>query len=222
MWTREQVARTIDHAVLNPFVTDRDVVEACAVGRRCGVATVIVRSTDVPLMVRELEGSRVTPGTTVSFPHGADRPEVKALAARLALEAGVGELDMMMNLDRFLSGDHELVRRDIEGVVDEAGKHGALVKVILETCYLSPEQIALACRIARDAGADFVKTSTGFGAGPATPEAVRIMVDTVGDSMGVKAAAGIRDWDTAVRYLDLGCTRLGVRATEEVLSGPGA
>ncbi|MFW6181539.1 MAG: deoxyribose-phosphate aldolase [Spirochaetota bacterium] len=221
MWTREQVARTIDHAVLNPFATDRDIIEACAVGRRCGVATVIVRPTDVPLMVLELEGSGVTPGTTVSFPHGADPPEVKALAARLALEAGVGELDMMMNLGRFLNGDQGFVRKDIEGVVAEAGRRGALVKVILETCYLSPEQIALACRIARDAGAHFVKTSTGFGEGPATPAAVRIMVDTVGESMGVKAAAGIRDWDTAVRYLDLGCTRLGVRATGEVLRGGG-
>lgn len=164
MWTREQVAAKIDHAVLNPFVTDRDIVEACA----------------------------------------------------------VGELDMMMNLGRFLGGDHDYVRKDIQGVVDEAEKKNALVKVILEICYLSPEQIALACEIARDAGDDFVKTSTGFGEGPATPQAVAIMVKTVGDTMGVKAAGGIRDWETAVRYLDMGCTRLGVRATESVLEGQGS
>lgn len=140
---------------------------------------------------------------------------------RRALEAGVGELDMMMNLGRFLSGDYDFVSKDIEGVTAEAAKKNALVKVILEVCYLSPEQVARACEIARDAGADFVKTSTGFGDGPATPEAVEIMVKTVGDTMGVKAAAGIRDWETAVRYLDLGCARLGVRATEDVLRGPG-
>jgi deoxyribose-phosphate aldolase len=219
MWTREQVASAIDHTALDPGQTEGDVVAACRDARDMKVAALMVRPTDLPIAVRELEGSDVSPGTPVGFPHGSSRPEVKALEARLAMEDGARELDMVMNIGRFLSGDYALVAREIEAVAVEAHRHGGLVKVIFEICYLTPAQITRACEIARDAGADFVKTSTGFAQGPATPEAVKIMLETVGDSMGVKAAAGIRNWDTAVRYLDLGCRRLGVRATRQVLDG---
>ena len=146
----------------------------------------------------------------VGFPHGANRPEVKALEAKLGIEDGAKELDMVMNIGKFLSGDEDWVRRDIEGVVAEAKQAGdVLVKVILETCFLTPEQIARACEISREAGADFVKTSTGFGDGPATPEAIDIMIKTIGDTMGVKASGGIRSYETARGFLDQGCQRLG-------------
>jgi deoxyribose-phosphate aldolase len=200
-------------------MTDSDVIEACRIGKKYRVATVIVRPTDVPLAVRELSGSGVNAGCTVGFPHGCNQPEVKALEARIALEQGAKEVDMVMNIGKFLSGDFDFVRRDIEGVVTEAKRKESIVKVILEICYLSNDQIARACEIARDAGADFVKTSTGFGDGPATPEAVDIMIKTVGDVMGVKAAGGIRTWETAVRYLNQGCKRLGIVAIEDVLKG---
>jgi deoxyribose-phosphate aldolase len=128
-----------------------------------------------------------------------------------------------MNIGKFQSGDYAWVQRDIEAVVAEARRRpGVLVKVILETCWLKPEQIAKACQLAQAAGADFVKTSTGFGDGPATPEAIAVMLQTVGDALGVKASGGVRTWETACKYLDQGCRRLGVAATKEVLEGAPA
>jgi len=218
MWTRTQVAKTIDHAALKPFFTDTDIRAACQLGKKYGVASVCVRASDVALAAQELAGSEVVPSTVIGFPHGAHRPEVKAAEARLAIEDGARELDMVMNIGKFLSGDSAYVRRDIEAVVAEARRRpGVLVKVILETCYLSEEQVARACKLAQAAGADFVKTSTGFGDGGATPEAIAVMTQTVGGSMGVKASGGIRNYEAACRYLDMGVKRLGVAATEAVL-----
>lgn len=209
-WTRRQVAATIDHAALKPNMTDQDIIENCKIGKTHKVATVCVRPSDVATAARNLAGSGVSPSMVVGFPHGTSRPEVKALEARLGIEDGVRELDMVMNIGKFLSGDEDWVRRDIEGVVAEAKQAGDVhVKVILETCYLTSEQIARACELARDAGAHYVKTSTGFGDGPATPEAVETMIKTVGDTMGVKASGGIRSYQTASGYLDQGCKRLG-------------
>ena len=219
MFTRKEVARTIDHAVLKPFATTADVVKACTMCRERGVGSICVRPGDAALAARQLKGSDVVVGVVIGFPHGSNRPEVKALEARLALEDGAAELDMVMNIGRFKSGDDAAVRSDIEAVVAEAKNRGALVKVILETCWLSPEEIARACKIAEAAGADFVKTSTGFGDGPATPEAVDVMIRTVGKTMGVKASGGVRTWETAVGYLRQGCKRLGVASTEAVLDG---
>jgi deoxyribose-phosphate aldolase len=218
MWTREQVAKTIDHAALKPFFTDADIRAACRLGKKYGVASVCVRASDVVLAAQELAGSEVVPSAVIGFPHGAHRPEVKALEARLAIADGARELDMVINIGKLLSGDEAYVQRDIEAVVAEARRHpGVLVKAILETCYLTPEQIARACQLAQAAGADFVKTSTGFGDGGATPEAIAVMLKTVGGSMAVKASGGIRTYETAGRYLDMGVQRLGVAATEAVL-----
>jgi deoxyribose-phosphate aldolase len=209
-WTKSKVAATIDHAALKPNMTDQDIIDACALGKQLRVASVCVRPSDVALAAKELDGSGVPPSAVIGFPHGAHRPEVKALEAKLAVEDGAEELDMVMNIGKFLSGDEDWVRRDIEAVVGEAKSAGGVqVKVILESCYLSPEGSARACEIAREAGADFVKTSTGFGDGPATPEAVDIMLRTVGEQLGVKASAGIRDYAKARAYLEQGCTRLG-------------
>lgn len=217
MWTKEQVARTIDHAALKPNLTDADIVEACEVGKRYGVATVCVRPSDVALAAKELAGTPVRPSAVIGFPHGANRARTKALEARLALADGAKELDMVMNVGKFLSGDEDLVARDIAGVVAEAKGCGAVVKVILETCYLTAEQVARACEIARDAGADFVKTSTGFGDGGATPEVIDVMIKTVGETMGVKASGGVRSYETAVGYLQQGCKRLGAAGGTRVI-----
>ena len=219
MFTREQVAKTIDHAVLKQFATDQDVTDGYTMCAERGVASMCVRPTDVALAAKELKDSSVDVSMVVGFPHGCNRPEVKALEAKLAIEDGAVELDMVMNIGKFLSGDYDFVQKDIEAVVAEAKKADVIVKVILETCYLSPEQIVKACKIAEAAGADFVKTSTGFGAGPATPETIGIMIETVGDTMGVKASGGVRSWETAVGYLEQGCKRLGVGSTEKVLDG---
>lgn len=219
MWTQDQVARTIDHAVLKPFATTQDVIDGCALCSKYHVASLCVRPCDVPLAYQHLKDSDVKVCVVVGFPHGSNLPETKATEARLALEQGAQEVDMVMNIGRFLSGDYAYVQEDIEAVVAQAKQHDALVKVIQETCWLSAEQVVQACKICEKAGADFVKTSTGFGDGPATPDVIDIMIKTVGQTMGVKASGGIRTWETAVGYLDQGCKRLGVASTEKVLSG---
>lgn len=219
MYTVNDVAKVIDHAVLKPDCTDDDVIANARMCIERSVGDLCVRPTDVKLAVEQLRDSETTVAMVVGFPHGANRSEVKALEAEHGIQDGADELDMVMNIGKFLSGDYDFVKRDIEAVVNVAKSHNVIVKVILEVCYLSPEQIKKACLIAKDAGADFVKTSTGFGTGGATPEAIEIMVQTVGDSMQVKASGGIRTWQDAVNYLKQGATRLGIGSTEAVLDG---
>jgi deoxyribose-phosphate aldolase len=218
------VARLLDHAVLKPEFTASDLARHAAMCVERGVGCLCVRSVDVAEAVRLLAGSPVVVAAVIAFPHGAVPATVKAHEARLAIAAGARELDMVVNIGALRSGDEAAVRDDIATVVAEARPHGVLVKVILETCHLSPAEIVAGCRIAEEAGADFVKTSTGFGvtaSGPtgATPEAVRTMLDTVGGRLGVKASGGIRTWDEAVAYLDMGCTRLGVGDATAILDG---
>lgn len=217
--TVEEVAATIDHAVLKPNFTDGDVKKHAQMCIARGVKSMCVRPCDVALASQCLAGSKVLVSAVIGFPHGHHRPEVKALEAELAIRDGAGELDMVMNIGKFLGGDYDAVRRDIAAVVAVAKPKGALVKVIQESGYLTLEQVALACRISQEAGADFVKTSTGFGPGSATPEIIDVMLTTVGGRLGVKPSGGIRDWKTAVGYLQQGATRLGVGSTEAVLDG---
>lgn len=218
-WTKAKVAATMDHAALKPNMTDKDIIENCAIGKKFKVASVCVRPSDVPLAAKELEGSGVLVSAVIGFPHGAHKPETKALEAKLAIQDGAKELDMVMNIGKFLSGDYDWVVRDIKAVVAEAKKKNVLVKVIFETCYLKPEQIAKACLLAKEGGADYVKTSTGFAEGSATPEAIDIMVKTVGDCMGVKASGGVRNYQTAVGFLNQGCKRLGTAGGTPVIMG---
>ena len=225
--TVADVAKTLDHAVLKPEFARDDLAKHAAMCVARGVGCLCVRSCDVAAAARLVAGSPVVVAAVIGFPHGAQRPEVKALESRLAIADGARELDMVLNVGALRSGDEEAVRADIAAVVGEAKPKGVVVKVILETCYLSPEQIATACRLAESAGADFVKTSTGFGVkstGPtgATPEAVQTMLDTVGGRLQVKASGGIRTWDDAVRYLDMGCTRIGVGDAAAILDGKPA
>ena len=219
MYTKEQIAKTIDHAVLKPFATDADIVSNCKMVDERGVMSLCVRPTDVKLAAEKLADSETVVSMVVGFPHGSNKTETKVLETKLGAADGAVEFDMVMNVGKFLSGDLDYVKNDIAAVVEEAKKTGALVKVIQETCYLSNEQVAQACNICFEAGADFVKTSTGFGDGPATPEVIDIMMKTVGDKMGVKASGGVRTYETAVAYLKQGCKRLGVGSTEAVLDG---
>ena len=226
MYTKEQVAATMDHATLKANMVDQDIIDNAKMCADNKVASMCVRPSDVPLAVKELEGSGVPVAVVVGFPHGTNKPEVKALEAKIAVADGAKEIDMVMNVGKFLSGDFDWVRKDIEGVVAEARPNGVLVKVILETCYLDNDEVVKACKIAEAAGADFVKTSTGFGeddkrSKSATPEVIDIMIKTVGQTMGVKASGGVRVWETAVGYLDQGCQRLGVASTVAVLAGAG-
>ena len=218
-FTAAAVARALDHAVLRPEYTSGDLAAHAAMCVDRGVGCICVRPCDVAAAAKFVAGSPVAVASVIGFPHGSHRPETKALEARLALADGARELDMVMNIGRLLSGDHTAVRDDIAAVVGEAKPRSGLVKVILETCFLSPSQIATASLLAEQAGADFVKTSTGYGTDGATPQAVRIMLDTVGGRLGVKASGGIRTWNDAVMYLDMGCTRLGVGDAARILDG---
>ena len=219
MYTKEQIAKTIDHAVLKPFATDEDIIKNCRMVDDRRVMSICVRPTDVKLAAKKLKDSETVVSMVVGFPHGSNRTETKVLETKLGADDGAVEFDMVMNVGKFLSGDLDYVKNDIAAVVAEAKKTGGLVKVIQETCYLSNEQVAKACEICFEAGADFVKTSTGFGDGPATPEVIDIMMKTVGDKMGVKASGGIRTFETAAGYLKQGCKRLGIGSTEAVLDG---
>jgi len=219
MYTRKQVAQTIDHAVLKPETTDADLAANAKMCIQNEIFSMCVKPCDIKTAKELLKKSNVKVSCVLSFPHGADATSVKAFQAKQAIEDGVDEIDMVMNIGKFLSGDWEYVIEDIKAVVDVAHQHGVLVKVIQESGYLTLEQVAKACEISYDGGADFVKTSTGFGPGKATREIIDVMIKTVGDRMMIKPSGGIRTWDDAIAFLEQGADRLGIGSTETVLMG---
>ncbi len=222
MYTREQVAKTIDHAVLKPDQTEADLEKNAKMCIENGVFSMCVKPCDIKKAKELLKGSDVKVSCVLSFPHGADATPVKAFQAKQAIEDGTDEIDMVMNIGQFLSDDYDYVLNDIIAVVDVAHEKGILVKVIQESGFLTTEQITKACELSYLAGADFVKTSTGFGPGGAKPEYIDVMLKTVGGKMKIKSSGGIRDWETAVAFLEQGADRLGIGSTEAVLNGAKA
>jgi len=216
MLTRTELAASIDHTLLRPTATRREVEVLCAEAREHGFASVCVHPVRVPLARACLQG-QVRVCTVIGFPLGADRSAIKAAAARLAVVDGADELDVVIALGPLRDGSLAEVVTDLAGVVVAA--EGRLVKVILETALLTPEEIDLACRLAVEAGARFVKTSTGFGPGGATVDAVRRMRAAVGPDIGVKASGGIGDAAAARAMLAAGATRLGASASLKILAG---
>lgn len=214
--TYEQLAKTIDHSLLKPQLTRAEVVAGCELARKYNVASVCVKPCDVKLAVEQLKGSDVAVGTVVGFPHGAHKTEIKVAEAKAAIEDGAVELDMVINIGALRSGDAEYVKEDIRAVV-EAAKGKALVKVILENAYLTDEEKVLACKLAEEAGADFVKTSTGFAPSGATIEDLKLMRASVSDKVQVKAAGGVRSLDAILKVIDVGATRVGATATATIL-----
>ena len=221
-WTVAEVARTLDHAVLKPQQTDADLAAAAAMCRDRGVGCLCVRPVDVRRAVALLAGSEVQVASVVGFPHGSHMSAIKAAEASGAIADGATELDMVMQIGALLSGRHDDVQADIAAVVAKARPQGVLVKVIFETCLLSDEQITIACQLSEAAGADYVKTSTGFASAGATPAAVALMLEAVGGRLGVKASGGIRDWQTCVNYLNMGCRRIGVGDAAQILDSSGS
>ena len=218
-YTVQDVASKIDHAVLKPDQTEGDVRANAAMCIERGVASLCVRPCDVKLAADLLKDSPVMVSCVLSFPHGADTTATKVFQAQQAIADGVQEIDMVMNIGQFLSGNYDAVREDIKAVVETAHAHDVIVKVIQESGYLTLAQVAKACELSHEAGADFVKTSTGFAPTSATPEIIDVMVKTVGGKMGIKASGGIRTWAQAVGYLEQGATRLGIGTTPAVLDG---
>lgn len=215
--TYEQLAKTIDHSLLRPELTRDEVTAGCELARRFNVASVCVKPCHVTLAADLLRGSDVKVSTVIGFPHGSSTSAIKAAEARQALADGAVELDMVLNIGELRSGNAEYVQADIQAVCEIAHAAGAMVKVILENAYLTDEQKVLACRLAEAAGADWVKTSTGFASSGATLEDLRLMRASVGPRVQVKAAGGVRTLDAILAVIDAGCTRVGATATTAIL-----
>jgi deoxyribose-phosphate aldolase len=213
-----EIAAAIDHTLLKPDATYAEIDRLCAEAREFGFATVCVNPTHVARCARNLQGSSVLVCTVVGFPLGASLPETKAFEARRALHEGACEIDMVMNVGALKSGDDALVRRDISAVAAACREGNAALKVILETAYLTDEEKERACRLAKEAGAHYVKTSTGFGPGGATADDVALMRRAVGSALGVKAAGGIRDLPAALEMIRSGANRIGASAGVKIVS----
>ncbi len=214
---RSQLASFIDHTVLKPDTRAAAIETLCAEAKQHNFAAVCVAPRWVPLCAGLLQGSGVHVATVVGFPHGDTLSRAKAEETRAAIEAGADEVDMVISVGAALDGDWDYVREDITAVVG-AAQGRAKVKVIMENAFLDEAQIVAACRAAKEAGADYVKTSTGFAASGAKDEQVRLMRQTVGDAMGVKAAGGVRDLKTALAMIEAGASRLGCSASLDILN----
>ncbi len=213
------LAKYIDHTLLRPDATADEIDTMCDEAMQYGFASVCINPTWVKRSAERLRGSSVKVCTVIGFPLGATTPEIKAMEARRALRDGAREVDMVINIGALKSGDHDLVRSDIEKVADAAHEGGAIVKVILETALLTDEEKVIASSLARQAKADFVKTSTGFSGGGATVYDVALMRETVGPTMGVKASGGVRTLEDAEDMIAAGATRIGASAGVQIVSG---
>ena len=214
--TYEQLAKTIDHSLLNPVMTDNEVRAGCELAARYNVASVCVKPCHVTLAAELLKGTTVEVGTVIGFPHGSSTTASKVFEAEDAINNGATELDMVLNIGELRSGNVDFVRQDIAAVV-RAARGKAIVKVILENAYLSKDQIRQACMLCEEVGADFVKTSTGYAPGGATIEDLQLMRATVGPQVQVKAAGGVRTLDAILEVIDVGVTRVGATATASIL-----
>ncbi len=214
--TLEQLAKTIDHSLLRPELTDEEVRAGIEIARSYHVAAVCVKPCHVRMAAELLAGSDVKVCTVIGFPHGSQTTAVKVYEAREAVDNGAVELDMVLNIGKLRSGDDEYVLNEIRAVV-EATKGRAIVKVILENAYLTDEEKVRACRLAEKAGAAFVKTSTGFAPTGCTVEDIRLMRAAVGPHVQIKAAHGIRTLEQALAVLEAGATRIGATATVQIL-----
>ncbi|AGF55419.1 deoxyribose-phosphate aldolase [Clostridium saccharoperbutylacetonicum] len=206
------IAKYIDHTILKAEATVEDVKKLCVEAKEYGFASVCVNACYAKLVSTELKGSDVKTCVVVGFPLGAMTKEAKAFETAQAIENGANEIDMVINVGALKAKNYELLKEDIEAVVN-AAKGKAIVKVIIETCLLTDEEKVKACEISKEAKADFVKTSTGFSTGGATKEDIALMRKTVGPELGVKASGGIRDFKTAMDMINSGASRIGASAS---------
>jgi len=216
-YTYSEIAKMIDHSLLNPTLTDRQLEEGCRLALAYDVASVCIMPYYLKRCAEILAGSTVKASTTIGFPHGGHTTAVKVAEARQAMDDGGEELDMVVNISKVLSGDWGYVRGDIAAVIDVTHQRGRKVKVIFENCYLNNEQKIRLCGICGELGADWVKTSTGYGTGGATIEDLRLMRQHSPKHVRIKAAGGIRDLDALLKVRTIGVTRVGASRTAEIL-----
>ncbi|WP_243290607.1 deoxyribose-phosphate aldolase [Bacillus sp. FJAT-47783] len=212
------IASIIDHTALKPVITKDEIVKLCKEAKEYTFASVCVNPTWVKTAAELLSGTDVKVCTVIGFPLGANTPETKAFETKNAIENGATEVDMVMNIGALKDKNYELVEKDIRAVVD-AAKGKALTKVIIETCLLTEEEKVKACELAVKAGADYVKTSTGFSTGGATVEDIQLMRKTVGPEIGVKASGGVRDRKGAEEMIEAGATRIGASSGIAIVKG---
>ncbi|MHA1284764.1 MAG: deoxyribose-phosphate aldolase [Promethearchaeota archaeon] len=213
----EDLARIIDHTNLKPDATEEDIKKLCNEAIKYKFGAVCVNPSYVELAAKILKDKDVKVCTVIGFPLGATISEVKAFEAQKSIELGASEIDMVINIGALKSGNYDLVKNDIKAVIESS--KNALTKVILETCYLTEDEIKKACIIAKDSGANFVKTSTGFGSAGATIEHVRLMRSIVGNDMGVKASGGIRTYEFAEKLIIAGASRIGASSSIAIIEG---
>ena len=219
--SRAELAKMIDSTNIKPDATKEQIIKLCQDAKKYCFGCVVVNPAYVPLVVQLVKGTEVKVCSTVGFPYGATLPEVKAHEAKRIIDLGAQEIDMVMNISAFKSKDYELVKRDIEAVVSAAKKPkpDVIVKVIIETGLLKTDKEKItACKLVKEAGADFVKTSVGT-FGKATVEDIRLMRKTVGENFGVKAAGGIRTYEDAVKMIEAGANRIGTSTAVTIIEG---
>ena len=212
-----KLEKFIDHTILKPEATAEEVKKICSEAKEYGFASVCVNPYYAALVSNELKGTDINTCVVIGFPLGANTKEIKTLETVQAVKNGAQEVDMVINISALKNKTYEIVKEDIEAVVRAANKR-AIVKVIIETCLLSEEEKVKACQIAKEAGADFVKTSTGFSTAGANSHDVALMRKTVGEEMGVKASGGIRDYDKALEMITAGASRIGVSASIAIVT----
>ncbi|HUO58581.1 MAG TPA: deoxyribose-phosphate aldolase [bacterium] len=215
--TVKSLAKVIDHSLLNPTLTDAQMIEGVELAKRLGVASVCVKPYFVSMAAEILKGSGVAVGTVIGFPHGGHMTSLKFLEAQQAIHEGATELDIVVNIGKVLSGDWDYVEVDLRAVLNVCKTRGAVSKVIFENCYLEEKHKIKLCEVCERLGAGFVKTSTGYGSGGATDEDIQLMRANVSSKTGVKAAGGVRTLDRLLEVLDLGATRVGCTATASIL-----
>lgn len=214
----DNISKYIDHTLLKPEATKDDISKLCDEAKEHKFFSVCINPAYVRFAREKLKDTDVKVATVIGFPLGSTTKEVKAYEAENAIKNGADELDMVINVGALKDKNYDLVKEDIEAVVNVA-KDKALVKVIIETCLLDNEEKKKACELAKEAGADFVKTSTGFSTAGATEEDVKLMREVVGEDMGVKASGGIRDYEKAMKMIEAGATRLGASSSIKIVEG---
>jgi deoxyribose-phosphate aldolase len=215
--TYDAIAKRIDHSLLGPALTTTELEDGCRLAVRYAVASVCIKPAGVALAARILKGSGVAVGTTIGFPHGGHETAVKEFEAGRAMADGATELDMVINIGHAKGGEWNVVTSDIAAVTTAAHGGGAIVKVIFENCFLNDEQKVRLCKICGEVGADYVKTSTGYGTGGATMDDLRLMRRSSPAHVKLKAAGGLRTLDAMIEAAELGCDRIGASRTAEIL-----
>lgn len=215
--TKNELARMIDHTALKADTKWEKVEEICKEALQYNFASVCINPSNVEFAAELLRGSEVKVCTVIGFPLGANTTATKIFETKDAIEKGAAEVDMVINIGKLKDKDYDYVKKDIEAVVKEA-KGKALTKVIIETCLLTDEEKIIACRLSKEAGADFVKTSTGFSTGGATVSDIKLMREVVGENLGVKASGGVRTYEDSIAMIEAGATRIGASASIDIIN----